>query len=100
MLSAIIAYQVLRQENPQSIEKVKAVLEKHPWYTNQWQASIYLKMFPLLTATWCCLCTQQDGLMIFARRTSLETDHLGITSTYHSNQRANRQLWKPENPSQ
>jgi hypothetical protein len=30
MLSAAIAYQVLRQENPQAIEKVKAVLEKHP----------------------------------------------------------------------
>ena len=26
------AYQVLRQECPQSIEKVKAVLEKYPWY--------------------------------------------------------------------
>jgi hypothetical protein len=34
MLSAAIAYQVLRQENPQTIEKVKAVLEKHPGYAN------------------------------------------------------------------
>ena len=40
MLSAAIAYQVLRQENPQSIEKVKALLEKHPWYANQWQARL------------------------------------------------------------
>jgi S1/P1 Nuclease len=40
MLSGIIAYQVLRQENPQSIDKVKAVLEKHPWYANQWQARL------------------------------------------------------------
>ena len=40
MLSAAIAYQALRQENPQSIEKVKAVLEKHPWYANQWQAQL------------------------------------------------------------
>jgi hypothetical protein len=40
MLSAIIAYQVLRQENPPTIEKVKAVLEKHPWYVNQWQARL------------------------------------------------------------
>jgi hypothetical protein len=31
---------VLSQENPQSIEKVKAVLEKHPWYSNQWQARL------------------------------------------------------------
>jgi len=38
MLSGIIAYQVLRQENPPTIEKVKALLEKHPWYANQWQA--------------------------------------------------------------
>jgi hypothetical protein len=35
MLSAEIAYQILQSENPQRIEKVKAVLEKHPWYTNQ-----------------------------------------------------------------
>ena len=40
MLSGAIAYQVLQQENPQSIEKVKAVLEKHPWYANQWQARL------------------------------------------------------------
>jgi hypothetical protein len=40
MLSGIIAYQVLRQENPQNIDKVKAVLEKHPWYANQWQARL------------------------------------------------------------
>ena len=40
ILSAIIAYQVLRQENPPTIEKVKAVLEKHPWYANQWQARL------------------------------------------------------------
>jgi S1/P1 Nuclease len=40
MLSAIITHQVLRQENPQTIEKVKAVLEKHPWYANQWQAQL------------------------------------------------------------
>jgi N-acetyl-beta-hexosaminidase len=40
MLSAAIAYQVLWQESPQSIEKVKAVLEKHPWYANQWHARL------------------------------------------------------------
>jgi len=38
MLSGAIAYQVLRQEHPQTIDKVKALLEKHPWYANQWQA--------------------------------------------------------------
>jgi len=40
MLSAAIAYQVLRQQDPQSIDKVKAVLEKHPWYANQWQTRL------------------------------------------------------------
>jgi hypothetical protein len=34
MLSAAITYQVLLQERPQTINKVKAVLEKHPWYAN------------------------------------------------------------------
>jgi hypothetical protein len=40
MLSGIIAYQILQQENPPTIEKVKAVLEKHPWYAHQWQARL------------------------------------------------------------
>jgi hypothetical protein len=34
MLFAAIAYQVPRQENPQTIDKVKLVLEKHPWYAS------------------------------------------------------------------
>ena len=40
MLSGAIAYQVLQQENPQIIDKVKAVMEKHPSYANQWQARL------------------------------------------------------------
>jgi hypothetical protein len=40
MLSGIIVYQVLQQENPQTIEKVNSVLEKHPWYANQWQSRL------------------------------------------------------------
>jgi hypothetical protein len=40
MLSGAIAYQVLQQESPQTIDKLKAVLEKHPWYANQWQARL------------------------------------------------------------
>jgi hypothetical protein len=40
MLSGIIAYQILQQENPPTIEKVKAVLEKHPWYASQWQSRL------------------------------------------------------------
>jgi len=39
MLFVAVAYQVFRQENPQSIEKVKAVLERHPWYATQWQTN-------------------------------------------------------------
>src|SRR5262249_50528542 len=39
-LSGAIAYQVLQQESPQTIDKVRAALEKHPWYTNQWQARL------------------------------------------------------------
>jgi hypothetical protein len=40
MLSGAIAYQILQQENPGTIEKVKAVLERHPLYANQWQARL------------------------------------------------------------
>src|SRR5215510_3923 len=40
MLSGAIAYQVLQQESPQTIDKVKAVLEKHPSYGNQWRARL------------------------------------------------------------
>jgi hypothetical protein len=40
MLSAIITYQVLNRENPETIGKVKAALEKHPWYANQWRARL------------------------------------------------------------
>jgi hypothetical protein len=40
MLSGAIAYQVLREENPATNEKIKAVLEKHPWHVNQWQARL------------------------------------------------------------
>src|SRR5262245_21404032 len=46
MLSGAIAYQVLQQKSPQTIDKVKAVLEKHPWYTNQWQAR--MQDFPVI----------------------------------------------------
>jgi S1/P1 nuclease len=40
MLSGIIAYQILQHENPGTIEKVRALLEKHPWYANQWPARL------------------------------------------------------------
>jgi hypothetical protein len=40
MLSGIIAYQILQQESPQTIDKVKVMLEKHPWYANQGQTRL------------------------------------------------------------
>jgi hypothetical protein len=40
MLSGLIAYQILQQENPPTIDKVKAALEKPPWYAKQWQARL------------------------------------------------------------
>src|SRR4029450_11288296 len=40
MLSGIIAYQILQQENPPTIDKVKSAMKKHPWYTNQWQGGL------------------------------------------------------------
>jgi hypothetical protein len=40
MLSGIIAYQILQPENPRIIDRVKAALEKHPWYANHWQARL------------------------------------------------------------
>jgi hypothetical protein len=96
MLSAAIAYQILRQENPPTIEKVKAVLEKHPWYANQWQARLQdvpvadhgLVLF-MQAARWADDIRAQDKAKI---------NRLGITSTYHSNPKANRQACRSENP--
>jgi hypothetical protein len=87
MLSGIVAYQILEQENLEAIEKVKAVLEKHPWYANQWQARLQdvpADRDPLLFTR------RQGGPMIFASKTGLKTDRVGITSTYHSNPRGSR----------
>jgi hypothetical protein len=59
MLSAAIAYQVLPQENPPTIDKVRAVLEKHPWYANQWRSR--LQDVPVADHDLCCLCRQRGG---------------------------------------
>jgi hypothetical protein len=71
MISGAIAYQILQQENPQSIEKVKAVLEKHPWYTNQWQAK--LQDVPFANRDMVLLCRRQGGRMIFVSGTGNTT---------------------------
>jgi len=59
MISATIAYQILQQENPQTIEKVKVVMEKHPWYANQWQARLQDGPVPIVALR--CSCRQSKA---------------------------------------
>src|SRR5215813_2059208 len=75
MLSGIIAYQVLQQENAQTIEKVRAVLEKHPWYTNQLQARLQDV-------------SAADHDMVLFIQTARWADELRITDKQH-----HRALW-------
>jgi len=65
MLSAAIAYQVLRQENPQTIEKVKAVLEKHPPGTRINGRRDSKTFPPSIMDSWCSY-KRLDGPMMFA----------------------------------
>jgi hypothetical protein len=71
MLSAAIAYQVVQQESPESIEKVKAALEKHPWYANQWQAR--LQDIPV----------RDHGLVLFMQATRWPDDIRMRDKQYH-----------------
>ena len=97
MLSGIIAYQVLQQESPQTIDKVKAALEKHPWYANQWQAR--LQDVPVA----------DHGLVLFMQAARWADDirmrdkqhhrGRGTTSIGHLNPRANRRMCKRGSPS-
>jgi len=73
------------------------VLEKHPWYANQWQAR--LKMFPLLTATCCCLMQAARSPDDIRIQDKPKIDRLGITSTCHLNPMGNRRTCKSETPS-
>jgi hypothetical protein len=70
MLSGIIAYQVLQQESPQTIDKVRAVLEKHPW-ANQWQA----RLQEVLSA--------DDGLALFMQAARWADDIRMRDKQYH-----------------
>ena len=98
MLSGIIAYQVLQQANPPTIDKVKAVLEKHPWFANQWQARFEdvsvaerdLVLF-MQAARW------PDDIR--TREKAQKIDRRGISSTSHSNLKVNRRPCKSVNPS-
>src|SRR5262249_17903891 len=41
MLSGAIAFQVLEQENPETINKVKAILQNHPFHSiDEWQKEL------------------------------------------------------------
>lgn len=40
MLSGAIAYQILRQESPETISKVRAILEQHPWFETHWKRQL------------------------------------------------------------
>jgi hypothetical protein len=77
MLSGIIAYQVLQQENPQTIDKVKVVLKNHPWYTNQWQTR--LQDVPVA----------DHGLVLFMQAASWPDDICLRDKQYHWNARIN-----------
>ena len=98
MLSAIIAYQVLRQENPQTIDKVRALLEKHPWYANQWQTR--LQDVPVAERDQDLFMQAASGQTIFAPGTNNITVRSGTTSTGRSSPKDNRRVCKPKTLSQ
>jgi len=98
MLSAAIAYQIVRQESPQSIDKVKSVLEKHPWYANQWQARLQ------------DVRVADHGLVLFMQAARWADDIRSRDKaqnrppwhyvTCHLNPKANRRSYKPESLSE
>jgi hypothetical protein len=75
MLSGAIASQILHPENPATIEKGRAVLEKHPSYANQWQAR--LQDFPVA----------DHGLVLFMQAARWADDIRGNDRQQH------RALW-------
>ena len=98
MLSGAIAYQALQQENPQTIDKVKAVLEKHPWYVNHWQARV--QDVPVADHRLVLFMQARDGLTIFAITTSNSIVRSGTTSIGPSSPKDNHQPYKPGSLSQ
>jgi hypothetical protein len=99
MLSGIIAYQILRQENPETIEKVIAALEKHPWYSNQWNARF--EEIPVA----------DHDIMLFMQAARWPDDIRFRDKQYHRGpwhyinlpfkpERDNRRAYKSESPSQ
>jgi hypothetical protein len=97
MLSAAITYQVLQQENPGTIEKVKAVLEKHPWFTNQWWARLqdvpgadHGRVLFMQAARW--------AETKFGARTSNTIGDRGSISIGPLNPRGNQRAYRSETP--
>src|SRR5215475_808879 len=40
MLNGALTYQILRRDSEQTIEAVKAILQKHPWYETRWKPQL------------------------------------------------------------
>ena len=40
VISGAIAYRILQAERPASVSAVQAMLEKHLWYADRWQADL------------------------------------------------------------
>jgi hypothetical protein len=40
MVHGAMTYQILRQENPSTIEAVRLILEKHPWHEKRWRGQL------------------------------------------------------------
>src|SRR5215510_3578976 len=93
MLSGIITLDVLQQENPQTIEKVKALLEKHPWYGNQWQAR--LQDLPNAERDQVLFMQATRWAEDIRSNESSSTVRSGTTSTGPSSLKDNQQAYKP-----
>jgi primosomal replication protein N len=89
MLSGIIAYQILQKESPKTIDNVKVVLEKHPWYANQWRTR--LQAVAVADRDIVLFMQAASGLMNFVSRTANITGGHGTTSTGLLSRRVNRQ---------
>ena len=98
MLSGAIAYQVLQQESPQTIDKVKAILQKHPWYANQWQAR--LQDVPVADHSLVLFMQSARWADDIRNNDKQQHAHSGTTSTGRLSLTDNHQAYKPESPRQ
>jgi hypothetical protein len=70
---------VLQQEHPQSVQKVKTLLEKHTWCANQWHVSF--KDVPIPQRR-CCDKVSLSGVKKYYQR--LEDERAGMEVGYES----------------